>query len=120
MSLEHIDAKIKSLAGGLKLWQITLYFGFLLVIVDSFGLYLIENLEKPQEIKILKNFSAEFFAEKISRENEKKGIIASKNGTKYYFSHCSGLKRIKTENRIYFGSSESAEKAGFTLAANCK
>lgn len=50
----------------------------------------------------------------------KSEVFASKTGKKYYFSGCSGLKRIKEENKISFESPELAEKAGLTLAANCK
>lgn len=47
-------------------------------------------------------------------------IIASKNGTKYYPKGCSGIKRIKAENRISFASTKEAENAGYTKAKNCK
>ncbi len=48
-----------------------------------------------------------------------KQFLASKNGTRYYLSTCSGAKRIKTENIIYFSTREAAESAGFTKAINC-
>ena len=47
-------------------------------------------------------------------------VIASKNGTKYHFSHCPGAKQIKEENRITFTSARDAEASGYTLAGNCK
>lgn len=47
-------------------------------------------------------------------------IIASKNGTKYYFKNCSGSNRIKPENIINFESEDDAIRAGYTLAKNCK
>ena len=47
-------------------------------------------------------------------------IAASTGGTKYYYQNCSGLKRIKPENLIYFTSESLAEGAGYTLAKNCK
>ncbi len=46
-------------------------------------------------------------------------FVASKNGTRYYLSTCSGVSRIKPENIISFESREAAEAAGFTKAANC-
>lgn len=46
-------------------------------------------------------------------------IVASKNGKKYYFEHCSGVKRIKEANKIWFSSEFEAKKAGLTLASNC-
>lgn len=46
--------------------------------------------------------------------------LASKNGTKFYLPECSGAKRIKEENKIWFYTKEEAMAAGFGPAANCK
>ena len=46
-------------------------------------------------------------------------VVASKNGTKYYLPNCSGVKRIKEENKVWFASIEEAKQAGLTAAANC-
>jgi len=53
-------------------------------------------------------------------ENSRGEIVASKNGTRYYLSGCSGGNRIKEENKIYFTSVAEAEGAGYTKAKNCK
>lgn len=45
--------------------------------------------------------------------------VASKNGTKYYFPWCEGVKKISPKNIVEFTSREEAESAGFTKAANC-
>lgn len=45
--------------------------------------------------------------------------VASANGTKYYLPSCSGVSRIKEENKIWFESAEEAEAAGYAPAANC-
>ncbi len=51
----------------------------------------------------------------------KTGVVyASKNGKKYYYPNCSGLNRIKEENKISFNSSVEAEVEGYTLASGCK
>lgn len=47
-------------------------------------------------------------------------IVASKNGSKYYYPACSGISRIKNKNRVFFNNSESAERGGYELAKNCK
>lgn len=52
--------------------------------------------------------------------NSGKAVIASKNGSKYHYSHCSGAKQIKEENKIAFVSAQEAEASGYTLAANCQ
>lgn len=46
-------------------------------------------------------------------------VVASKNSDKYHFTWCSGAKRIKPENQIWFTSATEAEKAGYVLAGNC-
>jgi hypothetical protein len=45
--------------------------------------------------------------------------MASKNGTKYYLPTCGGVKRIKTENIVWFQTKAEAEAAGYAPAANC-
>ncbi len=52
--------------------------------------------------------------------NTEKLFVASKNGTKYYYPWCSGVSRIKEENKVWFSSSDEAKKAGLEPAANCK
>jgi len=47
-------------------------------------------------------------------------LVASKNGSKYHYPWCSGGKRISEKNKIWFDSTEDAQKAGYTPAANCK
>lgn len=48
-----------------------------------------------------------------------KKYVASKNGTKYYLPECSGVKRIKEENKIWFASEDIAKAEGYGPAANC-
>ena len=48
------------------------------------------------------------------------GYVASKSGTKYHLPWCSGARRIKEENKVWFATKEEAEAAGYTPAANCK
>lgn len=50
----------------------------------------------------------------------KRRYVASKNGTKYHLPTCSGAKRIKEENKIWFDSKTEAEQAGYEPAKNCK
>ncbi len=47
-------------------------------------------------------------------------VVASKNGTNYYFPWCGGVKNIKAENKVTFASPEAAEAKGYTKASNCK
>jgi len=46
-------------------------------------------------------------------------VVVSKNSDKYHYSWCSGGKRIKPENQIWFNSAQEAEAKGYVLAGNC-
>ncbi len=56
----------------------------------------------------------------IKSSDATKGYVASKTGTKYHLPWCSGARRIKEENKVWFATKEEAEAAGYTPAANCK
>ena len=45
--------------------------------------------------------------------------VASKSGTKYYLPTCSGVRRIKEENKIWFATVDDAQASGRTPATNC-
>jgi len=49
-------------------------------------------------------------------------VVASKAaGSKlYHYSWCSGAKRIKETNKLWFSTEEEAISAGYTLAGNCQ
>lgn len=47
-------------------------------------------------------------------------FFASSRGSKYYSISCGAGKTIKEENRVYFKTSEEAEKAGYELSTSCK
>ncbi|MBI2068621.1 MAG: hypothetical protein HYT67_00735 [Candidatus Yanofskybacteria bacterium] len=46
-------------------------------------------------------------------------VVVSKNSDKYHFTWCSGAKRIKKENKIWFADEATAQAAGYTKAGNC-
>ena len=103
---------------------------FLLIVVfvgvSSFGLGRIskkESLTNNSEIVI----EDEAFDGNIkSGDNSlvnlstEKRYVASKNGKMYYSLGCSGAKRIKTENEVWFKTREDAEKSGFIFSSTCK
>ncbi|HMO78577.1 MAG TPA: hypothetical protein PJ997_00095 [Candidatus Paceibacterota bacterium] len=116
MSLKQNILKIK--------WVIVLL-AFLL----TYNILLILNIDfdtKDEEILFERVFEIDFTQnnqnlDKNQNTNKPKSqILASKRGKNYYFSHCSGAKKIKTENIIYFMDELSAQKAGYVLAKNCK
>ncbi|HMP67165.1 MAG TPA: hypothetical protein PKA60_00240 [Candidatus Paceibacterota bacterium] len=123
MSLKQISLKIKCL----------LLLSAILLPVDIFLILSIKKHNNNEDIVISNDFYVDF-SETLSKnptnqpqipnnqtENNQKGtIVASKNGTKYYFLHCSGVSRIKEENKIFFSDKNKAEEAGYSVAANCK
>jgi hypothetical protein len=48
-----------------------------------------------------------------------KQFVASKTGTKYYPPDCSGINRIKIENRVYFATEQEAQDKGYTRTTTC-
>ena len=47
-------------------------------------------------------------------------LVASKNGTRYYYPWCSGVSRLKEANKIWFRSIKEAEQAGYIIASGCE
>ncbi|MHB1330658.1 MAG: hypothetical protein ACYCY6_01685 [Minisyncoccota bacterium] len=53
-----------------------------------------------------------------SEEATEGSVEASVNGTRYYYEHCGN--NIAEKNKVVFTSHIEAEKAGYTIALNCK
>lgn len=47
-------------------------------------------------------------------------FVGSKSGTVYYPAGCSGINRIKVENRVYFETIEEAVAVGRTRSSQCR
>ena len=107
-----------------------------LISMISYNLGQINSLEKtPISIKNSANNKAEIFDAvnpKSQTLNSKQTqnskpqtqkldtrVVVSKNFDKYHYSWCSGGKRIKPENQIWFNSAQEAESKGYVLAGNC-
>jgi len=103
----------------------------LLVGTASYGLGKISSFEKnktPISILKTKEYMLSTVLEGtsiIKTENQPTSqtgggeFVAAKSGTKYYYPWCSGVSRIKEENKVWFNSIEEAKAAGLTPAANC-
>ena len=104
--------------------------GVVVIILDFvlFGLIFIKvgSLDKPNELRQIS-----FRQENVYKSQDFKiqmslsggsvsTIVASKNGTKYYLPGCSGIDRIKPENRVFFDTEEQALDAGYEISKNCK
>jgi hypothetical protein len=70
---------------------------------------------------LLENSKNDLVEISIQSEGQReKRYVASKNGKMYYSLGCSGAKRIKPENEVWFSTSEEAEKSGYQLSLMCK
>ncbi len=89
----------------------------ILVALLSFGIGRLTVREgKPVKIE----YEEESLSQSISTPtNSKIEVVASKNGEKYHYLHCSGAKQISPKNLISFATALAAEASGYTLASNC-
>lgn len=144
MSIKDLTAKIKpylanikdkaySEESGLKIKD-DLYIVLMLVLVGtaSYGLGIISTHERsktPISIQKPKDYMVASVLESTSGGKDTQGVIseaqtsgevvASKAGTKYYYPTCSGVSRIKEENKVWFKTILDAKAKGLTPAANC-
>lgn len=100
----------------------------MLIALFSFGIGRLSVTESREPIKIEYDpelvqgetlYSSTSQVDNKTQTSSKGGVVASKNGSKYHYPHCSGAKQIKEENKIIFPNSAAAEASGYTLAANC-
>jgi len=145
MSIKDFTEKIKLFFGdikdraysrekGLKIKDdIYIVITIILVGMASFGLGKLSSYEKNKvPISILKTQDA-MFATVLATQEEKTNtpaqtglsaqaggeVVASKSGTKYYYPWCSGVSKIKEENKVWFKTIAEARSAGLTPATNC-
>lgn len=45
--------------------------------------------------------------------------VASVSGSRYHLLDCPSVSQIKESNKVYFATTDEAEAAGYTKAANC-
>ncbi|OGF68852.1 hypothetical protein A3H65_03675 [Candidatus Giovannonibacteria bacterium RIFCSPLOWO2_02_FULL_45_14] len=96
--------------------DILLIFTVLAVAVIGFALGRISAIKEGQ-FKI--NVSDAKLPELDNTLQAASPFVGSKEGTVYHLLSCRGAKSIKESNKIYFGTKEEAEKAGYRPAANC-
>lgn len=133
MSISDLMYKIKSTFRRVDIDKIT--FVYLCIIVgvgiSSFGLgrLSVDNISNDSDSIIITENKNSLLNQKENSyksselqptQSAEKRYVASKNGKMYYPLGCSGAKRIKPENEVWFGSAEDAEKSGYTLSVTCK
>ena len=101
-----------------------------LISVISYNLGQINSLKKTSiSVKESTNLKADIFDATTNKVQSPTSnppslkldtrVVGSKNSDKYHYSWCSGGKRIKPENQIWFSSAQEAESKGYVLAGNC-
>ncbi len=127
MSIHNLPDKIKRYTG---LDHITLINILIIILVgfSAFGLGRLSvknntpgdlgaSIYKAEVVgNVTTNNSTNIPASKVSGGK----YVASKNGKLYYTANCSGVKRIKDSNKIWFETAIEAEKYGLTLSSTCK
>jgi hypothetical protein len=79
----------------------------------------IHNLNSITSGTVLSTLQAEGVNNKPDLSNASGQYVASKSGKRYHHLSCPGAKQIKEDNKIFFSSTQAAEAAGYTRAANC-
>jgi len=114
-----------------KMHQKDIFLAFCIVLISiiSFNLGKIGALKKPPITITPSQSQADVYSavgDKDTAENPAKPqavidrrVVVSKNSDKYHFTWCSGAKRIKEENKLWFETEAAAQAAGYTKAGNC-
>lgn len=101
----------------------------ILIGVLSFGLGKLSNLNQSGEIKIdyvdidnnqdtSNKIQTNLNSTNSQLQTTNSSVTASSKGTRYYYSWCKST--VSDKNKVSFASAILAEKAGYTLAANCQ
>lgn len=142
MSIKDFSEKIKlhissmkddlySEESGFKIHN-DLYIVLMIILVGtaSYGLGIISSHEKnrvPISVLKVKDSMYASVLESLPKNTDTNAaqevnsgeVVASKSGTKYYYPWCSGVSRIKEENKVWYKSIEEAKTAGLTPASKC-
>lgn len=134
-SIRDIAEKIKgySLAHVPRLRPIPddLFLGLIIILVafGSFGLGRLSKIEgskTPIRIEGAPSPSDSATTTKANTQSasiigsQSAQLVASKNGIKYYYPWCTGVKNISPANIIYFATKADAEAKVLTPSATCK
>lgn len=140
MSIQDFVGKIKALGykhrPNIHIIPDDLFLGLIIILVafGSFGLGRLSKIEGskvPIRVVNAPEIGSETLSGKVggntqgasvarSTKTNKGDLVASKNGTRYYYPWCSGVSRISPANMIYFSSKAEAEAQGYTASATCK
>lgn len=123
--IEKIKGKAVEYRPNIRAIPDDLFLGLIIILVafGSFGLGRLSKIEGSKTPVRFENIP-ETTTEKIKpfsgANMTDTQLVASKNGTKYYYSWCTGVAKITDANRVYFSSKTEAEARGYTPSATCK
>lgn len=114
--VQEIWQRIKNAAeDGIAEWGSIII--ILLLGVASFGLGRLSALEETQPVVTVREAPS---IVAVRGMNFGGLIVASRNGSAYYYPWCAGAAKISTGNQLWFPSEKVARAAGFAAAKNCK
>ena len=130
-SIKEIRQKIKQFIRLLESKDVFMVLVIILVAFASFGLGRVSKMENNQIPVKIEQQASIIQAQNVlnsAQNGEIKGAllandkmyVVSKNGSKYHFPWCSGAKRMKESNKIWFATAEEARAVGYEPAGNCK
>lgn len=136
MIIDNLKEKIKPIAGSANRKDVILIAIMVVLAAGSFGLGRLSksSIGPPgitlQTVSLSQAAAAQTALQDptdtsaptpISGSNTtSRAIFGSKNGTKYYWTSCSGASRIKEENKVFWNSEEEARGAGHEKSSTCK
>lgn len=129
MSIHTLSNKIKAWVGEHR--QMLLFIAILGgTAITSFYLGFVAHAESAQAAPVVINCPTAAYIEGVSladgapawsdSQTHSGAFVASKNGKKYYPTGCSGAKKIKEGNTVFFATEAAAAAAGYSLASGCE
>jgi len=129
-SIKEIRQKIKRFLSFVEQKDVFTILLLVLVAFVSFGLGRLSKIEENKTtVVVSQNTNSALQGEQVQTNGSNtiepfvstdKKYVASKNGSSYHFPWCSGAKRIKKSNEVWFATADEAKRAGYTPAGNCK
>lgn len=116
--LQSIQEKAKIINSSIPrtvLWSIVMTF-LVISIFLFYASYL--DIKSQNKIEYIKNTDTSIT--NYSKKPSFNAIVASKNGTKYYYLWCRGVEKIKKENIITYANEQEAKASGKELSVNCR
>lgn len=83
------------------------------------GLWSIPNPIAPWNFRYPQNNANSNNTSSGAQSSSSGQIIGNKNSGIYHFPNCPSYNQVSEKNRVYFKTSEEAEKAGYRKARNC-